>query len=61
MDIYNENITTKSRDTYTKTDVKNLGFSEKMISVLLPEPKKVPNPNYKKAAPMQLWDKKNSR
>lgn len=38
-----------------KSQVKKLGFSEKMIKELLPEPEERPNPHYRKAAPMKVW------
>lgn len=39
----------------TKTEVKNLGFSETLIKNLLPEPEEKPNPYSKRAAKMCLW------
>lgn len=45
---------------FRKVDkVKQMGFSDKLISLLLPEPELVDNPYYKSAAPMKLWNKKN--
>lgn len=38
-----------------KSQVKKLGFSEKMVKELLPEPEERPNPHYRKAAPMKVW------
>lgn len=43
----------------TLTEVKKLGFSTKLIELLLPEPKVVDNPFYKHAAPMKLWNEKD--
>lgn len=43
----------------TLTKVKQMGFSDKLISLLLPEPELVDNPYYKSAAPMKLWNKKD--
>lgn len=43
----------------TLTKVKQMGFSDKLISLLLPEPELVDNPYYKSAAPMKLWNKEN--
>lgn len=40
----------------TLTKVKQMGFSDKLISLLLPEPELVDNPYYKSAAPMKLWN-----
>ena len=40
----------------TQTAVKSLGFTDKLIKELLPEPKLVTNPHYKSAAPMKLWE-----
>ena len=41
---------------YTKTDLKNMGFTEKMIKKLLGDPDEVKkNPVYKSAAPMKMW------
>lgn len=39
----------------TKTTVKQMGFSDKLIRELLPEPIEVDNPHYKCAAPMLLF------
>lgn len=39
----------------TQTAVKSLGFTDKLIRELLPEPKLVTNPYYKSAAEMKLW------
>ena len=41
--------------TITKTEVKSMGFTDKLIEMLLPEPKLRPNPYYRSAACMQLW------
>ena len=41
--------------SYTKTDLKDLGFTESMIKELLPEPREKINPRFKNAAPMLLW------
>ena len=43
----------------TLSKVKQLGFSAKLIELLLPEPKLVDNPFYKHAAPMKLWNEKD--
>lgn len=43
------------KEHYSKSEVLKLGFSEKLISELLPEPILKPNPNFKSAAPMKLW------
>lgn len=43
----------------TLTEVKKLGFSAKLIELLLPEPKLVDNPFYNSAAPMKLWNEKD--
>ena len=40
----------------TKTDVKELGFTDKMIKSLLPEPEEKRNPRYSSASPMLLWE-----
>lgn len=34
------------------------GWTDKMIQELLPEPRTAPNPHYRCAGPMRLWDKK---
>lgn len=40
----------------TKTEVKELGFSDRLIEALLPEPELRDNPRYRYAgAPMKLW------
>ena len=42
--------------TVAKSQVLKMGFTEKMIRDLLPAPKEEPNPYYKNAAPMKLWE-----
>lgn len=42
----------------TKTSLLKRGWTEKSITELLPQPKLVDNPYYKKAAKMKLWDLK---
>ena len=44
-----------TKDYYTQTGLKALGFTPKMIEALLPEPLLRPNPMYRSAAPMKLW------
>ena len=39
----------------TLTEVKHMGFSDKLIATLLPEPKLVKN-SYSSSYPMKLWD-----
>lgn len=43
------------KEHYSKSEVLALGFSEKLITNLLPEPILKPNPKFKSAAPMKLW------
>lgn len=43
------------KEHYSKSEVLKLGFFEKLISELLPEPILKPNPKFKSAAPMKLW------
>ena len=43
------------KDKITFSEVKNMGFSEKLIRDLLPEPELARNPKYKCAAPMKLY------
>lgn len=43
---------------YTKKKVKSLGFSDRLIAALLPEPLLVTNPHHEKAMPMKLWERK---
>lgn len=51
-----EEVRTKIKEqTITKKTVKSLGFTDKLIKELLPEPRLVPNPHYKSAPEMQLW------
>ena len=50
-----ENRENTWEQTFTKTEVKSLGFSEKLIKMLLPEPELRTNPHYRSAAYMQLW------
>lgn len=48
----NENNT---QEKITLTQVKAMGFNDKLIRELLPEPELKINPRYKRAAPMKLW------
>ena len=41
---------------YTQTEVIGLGFTKGMIEELLPTPLLKPNPKYKSASPMKLWE-----
>lgn len=50
-----EERASKRERTLTKTEVKSLGFTEKLIEMLLPEPELRPNPYYRSAAHMQLF------
>ena len=43
---------------YTLSEIKKIGFNDKLIATLLPEPILKTNPFYKCAAPMKLWEKK---
>ena len=43
-------------DYICKSSLLKRGWTEKIINTLLPEPIKKQNPNYKKAAPMSLWE-----
>ena len=40
----------------TQSTVISMGFTKSMITKLLPPPKEVPNPHYRCAAPMKLWN-----
>lgn len=40
----------------TQTQLLEMGWTKNMIKTLLPPPTLRPNPMYKKAAPMKLWD-----
>ena len=44
-------------DRITLTTVKGMGFTDKLIRDLLPEPELKQNPHYKCASPMKLWEK----
>ena len=44
---------------YTKTALRELGFSDKLIKELLPEPRLVRNPVYRSSSPMQIWEKED--
>ena len=43
------------KDKLCLSEVKKLGFNDKLIKELLPEPELKTNPKYKKAYPMKLW------
>ena len=45
----------EKKQKVTKTNLKDRGWTEKMIKVLLPEPEYKRNPRYHSQAPMQLW------
>lgn len=45
----------KGEKKVTQTEVKRLGFTDKLIKELLPEPELVTNPCYRSAAKMKLW------
>lgn len=48
---------TKDKVTYIcLSQVKEMGFNDKLVKDLLPEPILKDNPYYKKAMPMKLWD-----
>lgn len=60
MGILDERKAEEDRDdlkerTITKTEVKSMGFTDKLIKELLPDPQLLPNPFYKSAAAMKLW------
>lgn len=60
MGILDERKAEEDRDdlkerTITKTEVKSMGFTDKLIKELLPAPQLLPNPFYKSAAAMKLW------
>lgn len=44
-------------DLITLSTVKDMGFTPALISALLPEPVLKPNPYYRSAAPMKLWER----
>ena len=43
------------KKTMCLSEIKGMGFTDKLIKELLPEPELKVNPHYKKAAPMKLW------
>ena len=45
----------KKEATVNKTKVKEMGFTDKMIAELLPEPEEKPNPYYSTAASQKIW------
>lgn len=45
----------RKKEYYTQKEVKEKGFTVRMIESLLPKPILRPNPMYRKAAPMKLW------
>ena len=57
--MYFRKVDMEMNEKITLTKVKQMGFSDKLISLLLPEPELVDNPYYKSAAPMKLWNKKD--
>src|SRR5579863_8957973 len=56
MKIYRDLITNERRCYYTKTDLRQRGWSERLITELLGHPDmRQPNPHHESAAPMLLW------
>lgn len=45
----------EKNEKVTKSNLRERGWTEKMIKVLLPEPEYKRNPRYHSQAPMQLW------
>lgn len=43
----------------TQTAILELGWTKSLINKFLPEPTCKPNPHYKKAAPMKLWNERD--
>lgn len=46
----------KEKTTYTKTEIKQRGWTDTMIKNLLPEPQLKPVPMHPSWGPMKLWD-----
>ena len=44
-------------DTLTQSEILGMGWTKSLIGKYLPDPTLKPNPRYKKAAPMKLWNK----
>lgn len=49
----------KGNDMLTQSDILELGWTKSLIGKYLPDPTLKPNPRYKKAAPMKLWNKRD--
>lgn len=50
-----------TNSTYiTQSSLIAMGWTKSMISKFMPEPKLVPNPHYKNAAPMKLYDREEA-
>lgn len=49
----------KGNDTLTQSEILELGWTKSMIGKYLPDPTLKPNPRYKKAAPMKLWNRQD--
>lgn len=50
-----------TNSTYiTQSTLITMGWTKTMIAKFMPEPKLVPNPHYKKAAPMRLYDREEA-
>lgn len=45
------------KDLLTQSEILELGWTKSLIGKFLPDPTLKPNPRYKKAAPMKLWNK----
>ena len=49
----------KGNDTLTQSEILELGWTKSLIGKYLPNPTLKPNPRYKKAAPMKLWNRQD--
>lgn len=52
-------MNTDTREQLTQSEILELGWTKSLIGKYLPDPTLKPNPRYKKAAPMKLWNKRD--
>lgn len=52
-------MNTEAREQLTQSEILGMGWTKSLIEKYLPAPTLKPNPRYKKAAPMKLWNRQD--
>lgn len=52
-------MNTDTREQLTQSEILGMGWTKSLIEKYLPDPTLKPNPRYKKAAPMKLWNRQD--